>query len=139
MLRNEVGEESFWKGIRAYYQKYKLSNALSKDFQKVMEQVSGKDLNQFFQQWLYQAGHPVLKVNWKKSSRKKVAINIEQTQGYNFHFPLELEVIDDTGKKYNHRFLVSSKKQSFKMKVKGTIKGVHLDPNAWLLFEKSEN
>jgi len=139
MLRNEVGEESFWKGIRAYYQKYKLSNALSEDFQKVMEKVSGKNLNQFFQQWLYQAGHPVLKVDWKNASRKKLEISIQQTQAYAFHFPIELEVIDNADKKYRQRVLISSKNQSFKMKVTGGVKEVRLDPDVWLLFEKSEN
>ncbi len=137
MLRQEVGKENFWKGIRMYYQKYKLSNAMSKDFQKVMEQVSGKNLNQFFQQWLYQPGHPVLKVDWKKSSRKKVEINIQQVQNYVFHFPIEIEILNDSGKKYRRTFSISSKNQSFKMKVKGEVTAIKLDPNCRLLFEKA--
>ncbi len=44
MLRHELGEETFWKGIRLYYERYRNSNALTDDFVKVMEEVSGKDL-----------------------------------------------------------------------------------------------
>jgi aminopeptidase N len=47
MLRHEVGDEPFWAGIRKYYHTYKNSNALTSDFQKIMEEVSAKDLSFF--------------------------------------------------------------------------------------------
>ena len=64
MLRKELGDKLFWQGIKTYYDTYKYSNALSEDFQHIMELTSGKDLNTFFKQWLYQSGHPILDIVW---------------------------------------------------------------------------
>ncbi len=50
MLRHEVGDLNFWKGIRQYYSVFRNSNALTSDFVSVMEGVSGKDLSHFFNQ-----------------------------------------------------------------------------------------
>ena len=44
MLRNKLGDEVFWKGIKTYYNKYKFANASTTDFKKVMQEVSGKNL-----------------------------------------------------------------------------------------------
>lgn len=48
MLRGVVGTDIFWKGIRAYYKKYKDSNATTEDFRREMEEASGQDLEAFF-------------------------------------------------------------------------------------------
>ena len=34
MLRHELGDDIFWKGMRSFYEKYKNSNALTDDFEK---------------------------------------------------------------------------------------------------------
>jgi aminopeptidase N len=57
-LRNEVGDESWFKGIRAYYDKYKHQNVTTSDFRDIMESVSGKDLKSLFQKWLNKPGLP---------------------------------------------------------------------------------
>src|SRR5664279_5859583 len=54
MLRHNLGDELFWKGMRLYYEKYKNQNALTNDFKTVMEEVSGKTLNSFFKEWLFE-------------------------------------------------------------------------------------
>jgi aminopeptidase N len=53
LLREELGEEAFWKGIKKYTQKYRGKSVDSKDFQKEMESASGKKLNDFFDKWVY--------------------------------------------------------------------------------------
>ncbi|MDZ7647133.1 MAG: M1 family aminopeptidase [Cytophagales bacterium] len=60
MLRHEVGDVDFWKGIRKYYATYQNSNAMTSDFKREMEEASGKDFMLFFHQWLYTGGHPQL-------------------------------------------------------------------------------
>ena len=138
MLRHEIGDAIFWRGIKAYYKKYELSNALSEDFQEVMEEVSGKNLDKFFQQWLYQPGHPVLKINSRKVSRRKAEITIQQLQDNIFDFPLELEVVDETGQKYRKRININSRESTFKIKVKGELESILVDPEVRLLFEEGE-
>ncbi|HEY0434786.1 MAG TPA: M1 family metallopeptidase, partial [Chitinophagaceae bacterium] len=53
MLRLTVGDSAFHDIIRKFYAEYKGSNANTTDFERVAEKVSGKDLRQFFTQWLY--------------------------------------------------------------------------------------
>ena len=53
MLRHKIGDEHFWDGLREYYKRYRESNCSSAEFQQVMQDVSGIDLEEFFEQWLY--------------------------------------------------------------------------------------
>lgn len=51
-LRNEVGDEAFSKILKTYYEKYKFKNAKTKDFIAVVEEVTGKKWDKFFDKWL---------------------------------------------------------------------------------------
>lgn len=93
MLRNMVGETNFKKGIQSYYAKFYNANATTADFRMAMEKESGKDLQLFFQQWLYQPVNPVLKGIWQyDAAHKKITIQLEQMQqGYMiFNVPVEI-------------------------------------------------
>ncbi len=94
MLRHALGDDIFWKGISTYYKTYRNSNASSADFQKVMESASGKDLHDYFHQWLDQPGHPHVAITWKYDPDKKaLLIDFTQHDGdYLFDFPLEYTV-----------------------------------------------
>ena len=52
MLRRLVGDDEFFAGIRAFYQEWKFKKAGTDDFRKVMEKVSGRDLQRFFDTWV---------------------------------------------------------------------------------------
>jgi aminopeptidase N len=87
MLRRKIGDDAFWKGIHAYYEKYKSSNANTYDLRKVMEQAGGQDLEVFFKQWLLTAGHPQLNITRVYDAEKKqmrLLINQKQTPLYDF-------------------------------------------------------
>ncbi len=53
LLRQELGEDQFWKGLRTYTQKFWGRSVVSQDFQQEMEQASGRDLSAFFEKWVY--------------------------------------------------------------------------------------
>jgi aminopeptidase N len=53
LLREEMGDEAFWKGIRYYSRKYYGKSVLSRDLHKAMEDSSSRDLNAFFNKWVY--------------------------------------------------------------------------------------
>ena len=90
MLRRRVGDDLFWKGISTYYTTYRDKNASSADFEKVIEKVTGQDLQAFFAQWLFTPGHPHIHIDWKYDSDKKaLIIDFTQTQEHLFDFPLE--------------------------------------------------
>lgn len=95
MLRNYVGDDAFRKGIRNYYSKYFNSNSTTEQFKTEMEKVSNKDLDIFFNQWLYNGGNIMLEGNWiYDKNKKEIVINLKQNQndGYYFDMPLEVEI-----------------------------------------------
>jgi aminopeptidase N len=69
MLRVKVGDEAFWKGVRAYYKKYQNQNALTIDFQREVEAAYGKPLDIFFKTWLYQSGSPEVVCRWAYNAK----------------------------------------------------------------------
>jgi aminopeptidase N len=138
MLRQEVGNESFWKGIREYYRQFAYSNALTSDFQKVMETASGMNLEQFFRQWIYKAGHPVLKTGWNyDAGTKMLTINIEQLQkGSVFTFPMEVGIISEGVDAMTvEKLKITQGTQKFNVSVPGKPVKVTFDPYVNLLFE----
>jgi aminopeptidase N len=81
MLRGEVGDSVFFRGIREYYLSFRDSSVLSEDFQRMMERGAGRDLGWFFRQWLYQPGYPQLDVVLQADSITRTAtLRLRQTQ-----------------------------------------------------------
>ena len=90
MLRRQVGDDAFWSGIREYYRRFRDGYALTEDLQAVMEEVSEQDLGEFFHQWVYTPGHPILEGQWSYDSASgSLHLSITQAQetGTVFHFP----------------------------------------------------
>ena len=138
MLRHEVGDINFWKGIRQYYATYRNSNALTADLQRIMEEVSGRDLSVFFKQWLYQAGHPKISTTWHYESKdKSIVFEVTQSQRELFQFPLEIGLIGKDGGKELRTIQVSAKSQKIVIPSASIPVNVVLDPETWLLFEGS--
>ncbi|HEX2210110.1 MAG TPA: M1 family metallopeptidase, partial [Longimicrobium sp.] len=52
MLREMVGHETFREILRRFYQRHRLQHVTGADFQRVAEEVSGRDLDWFFAQWI---------------------------------------------------------------------------------------
>lgn len=141
MLRQQVGDENFFQGLRTYHARFKYSNALTGDLQKVMEEVSGQNLEPFFQQWVFRAGHPVIARSWKvKKSKKLLEYTITQKQeGPAFVFPIELAIFDSEGVEFQReRLEVTSKVQKFSIQLKGACAGLELDPDFKLLYSDGE-
>lgn len=135
MLRHELGDDLFWKGIKLYYEKYRNKNAMTDDFESVMEEVSGKDLGTFFYQWLYTAGQPDLKITSGPSMKRGMTdIIIEQKQSYLFRFPLELLINSQEGE-YRKRIQIFDRVTKLKVKA-GKVNEIIPDPDIKLLFRQ---
>jgi aminopeptidase N len=92
MLRYEVGTDTFWAGLRAYYDRYRNGNASTRDFRAVMEDVSGQALGPFFEQWTRRAGHPVIEGTWRyDAAAAECVVSLRQTQdGAPFRVPVDV-------------------------------------------------
>ncbi len=103
MLRWEIGDDAFFRTLRNYYQKFKYKNASTDDFKDVCEETSGRNLGQFFKQWVFVGNNiPQIDYNWEtesNSGKYNVALGLEQTEkGYNdYNLPIEFEFKSETG------------------------------------------
>jgi aminopeptidase N len=138
MLRSEVGEEKFWQGMRLFYDRFRSKNALTEDFRKTMEEVSGIDLKGFFHQWLYVAGQPELLIKLVEGKKKGTSdLIIEQKQDYIFSFNLEIRLKDNSG---SRSFTVPVKERVTIVNVKASQDAeITPDPEIKLLFSFSKD
>jgi aminopeptidase N len=133
MLRRELGDEVFWQGMKTYYEKFRDKNALTIDFQKVMENTAKRDLNSFFKQWLFVAGQPDLKIYTQEADIKGyIDVIIEQTQDRLFNFDIELR-IKNSKNSYLMKIPVSERITRKTIKTQ-EITQIIPDPNTNLLF-----
>jgi aminopeptidase N len=135
MLRQEVGDKTFREIIKAYYNQYKFGNADTRDFQRVAEKVSGKDLTWFFNQWLYQPGVPILNIKYRQEGNElKLEIEQEKTK---FKLQLPIIIIDAAGTVSKATIPIDGRETKYKLKGKGPFK-VSFDPDVRLLYEEKK-
>jgi aminopeptidase N len=79
MLRRLLGDEAFFAGVRVYLTRHARSIVESRDLMRAMEDVSGRGLEQFFEQWVYRAGHPELEVKVEHEG-EVLTIAVKQVQ-----------------------------------------------------------
>lgn len=139
MLRGVVGTENFWKGIRLYYRKYRDSHATVADFRRVMEETSGMDLAQFFDQWLFKPGTLKYKGSWRFDlSSKTVSIKLDQVQtdGSFFKMPIEIAVYyPGQTKPQFQKVNADARSNIYSINVSGEPERVIIDPNTWILMD----
>lgn len=88
MLRNLVGEEAFKEGIKLYLTRNKFKTAETSNLRMAFEEVSGRDLNWFFNQWYYSTGHPQIELrDWYVDSVGDWMLRIKQVQIKSLGFP----------------------------------------------------
>jgi len=94
MLRAILGEDVFFQGLQRYLKQQAFGTGEPHQLRLALEEVSGRDLNWFFNQWYYGAGHPVVTVDYQwDAARKRQAVVVHQTQaGAPFVLPLAVDV-----------------------------------------------
>jgi aminopeptidase N len=66
MLRTQIGDSAFFHGIRSYLVDSLLINnfAFTSDLKRHFEASSGKNLSNFFNEWIYGEGYPIYQTNY---------------------------------------------------------------------------
>lgn len=114
MLRNYLGDKAFFTGLRKYLNDNKYKAAEVHQLRLALEEVSGKDLNTFFNQWFYRAGHPIIQVSYDYNVLDKtVIVSFVQSQVEVFHFPMAIDIYEN-GKKTRHNVFIDKRDASFK-------------------------
>jgi aminopeptidase N len=139
MLRAQIGTDTFWKGIREYYARYRNSNASTDDLRRVMEEVSGQKLGWFFDQWLNRDYSPALTGTWHyDSAAKKLSIDLTQTQsGGVYRLPLDVGLVGDSVgvAPVIAKIEMTAASQHFDIPVASPPRDVVLDPDTWMLMQ----
>lgn len=140
MLRNHLGDSAFFKGMNRYLTANKFKAAEAHHLRLAFEEVSGRDLNWFFNQWYFNAGHPKLKINYVyDDAAKTVDVIVEQTQGgdKSFRLPFAIDIYEG-GKKTRHHVVASNKIDSFRFSFQQRPDLVNVDGDKILLAEKTD-
>jgi len=139
MLRTELGDEAFFKGLRDYYNAHKEANATTEDLRSALENASGKDLKVFFARWVYGSGHPVYRLEKAgfaaASGQSTSSITLRQVQaGDAFLDPVTIEITTSDGKKLRQIITPTSKVASAQLE-SSPVRDVQIDPDDNLLKE----
>ena len=94
MLRKYVGDEAFFKSLGLYLKENAYKSAEVAQLRLAFEEVTGQDLNWFFNQWYFGKGYPTLDVTYKyDDDAKKVDVTIKQTQKDKiFRLPMAVDI-----------------------------------------------
>ena len=135
MLRSYLGDDAFREGIELYLNENKYGTAEAHQLRLALEEVSGKDLNWFFNQWYFNNGHPKIEVKYNYDDvAKTVTVDLVQTQAGLFQFPLAIEVFEGN-KKSRHEVWVKNKQEQFTFGYDKTPSLVNVDADRTLLAE----
>lgn len=133
MLRMMLGEETFWKGVHLYMQRHQGGLVETNDLRYAMEQVSGRGLEWFFEQWCYRPGSPRLdiKIDYDGATRE-LTVGVEQTQPIDartpaFRLMLPVWVRTERGDS-THDIQVSERSSSFRTTLDGPPLMICVDP-----------
>ena len=137
MLRQLMGDDKFWNGIRDYYARFQNQSASTNDFRLAMERASGLDLSSFFQQWLYRGGIPKLEGTWQwDANAKQVVVELAQTQiGVPFRLPVEIGITVAGARVRTEKIELTDRSGRFTIAADQEPTVVELDPNVRLLMD----
>ena len=141
MLRNYVGDSAFFKSLNLYLTRNKYKSADAHALRLAFEEITGQDLNWYWNQWYFGAGHPKLNIDYVyDDAAKNVKVIITQTQDGNkvFKLPMAIDVYAG-GQKERHRVWVENRSDTFTFSYRSKPDLVNVDADKILLCEKKDN
>lgn len=134
MLRSGLGDDVFWKGVRLYIDRHKFTHVETDDFRRAFEDVSGRSLERFFDQWMMRPGLPRLDVDLTfDDATSTLTVAAKQTQridklnpAYQFSLPLLCKF---EGGNFEYVYLdVKGREATANFKLSGKPSQVSVDP-----------
>ena len=152
-VRFLLGEEGWWKGVRAYLERFAGQTVTTADLQDVLEESTGVSLGPVFDRYVHGAGHPELKVKWDwDPETRQVHLEVRQTQELDeqtglFSFPMEVALVGLKDTEVRRVHVAPREFQDLYIPLGPGGPGDHrprtvvLDPTGWILktveFDKS--
>jgi aminopeptidase N len=144
MLRHYLGDEAFYASLNNYLVKNAYSAVESDELRMSFEDTFGEDLNWFFDQWFYKAGHPELEIDYEYDSlSNEVVVLVSQMQDPEtsapiYQLPVTISVYDQSGSESTFDTWINKRNQEIRLPYGKTPGLVIFDKNDILLFTKKE-
>jgi hypothetical protein len=137
MLRGALGDEDFFAALALYRERFEYGAADTEDLQVVMEEISGRDLGAFFQQWIYGEYYPRYRFAYDlqpEGADTRAYLRIEQIQTNTGLFTMPIRVRFYTTEGVHEVTVENSEPvQHYFVTVPGTAVNAFLDPDQWIL------
>ena len=139
MLRKYVGDDAFFASLKLYLETHRFKTAEAHELRLAFEEVTGEDLNWFFNQWYFAAGYPKLSVKQSfDETTKKITLTINQTQDLKntplYKMPIEVDVYSN-GAKVRQRIWIKDEKNTYTFDASIKPELVNVDAERQLLAE----
>jgi len=145
MLRYKLGDDDFFTSLKNYLADPKLAYGYARtaDLQRHLEAVSGENLTEFFNDWLYGEGYPSYEVGWyQNTSNHIVTFTVNQTQSHAsvsfFEMPLPVMVKGVNGENDIVRLEVSENGQTFNANISYEIASIEIDPEHQIISRNNK-
>ncbi len=142
-LRDYLGDEAFFEGLRFYLVDNQYSAVEAHQLRLSFEKASGEDLNWFFNQWFFAAGHPRLNVEYgADTTNGNFLVSVEQIQNREvaptFTLPLTIRFYTKGGS-YDEKVLLESDMQTFEFDADPNVLQVSVEPDRLMPVQVSDN
>ncbi|MBL4710038.1 MAG: M1 family metallopeptidase [Flavobacteriales bacterium] len=120
LLRNHVGDDAFFALLKLYLESNEFQSVEIHQLRLAFEKVTGEDLNWFFNQWFFGAGHPILEIE-KSFTNDTLSITVKQTQdgagvAKIFLLPTTIGIVQANGLLLEKKVTISERTQTIKIK-----------------------
>jgi aminopeptidase N len=138
MLRSQLGPELFRKCVKTYLERHKHGNVVTEDLRSIIEEISGNSFDRFFDQYVFHAHHPELKISYawdEKTKLAKLSVKQEQKVDANvllFHVRLPVRFTVD-GQALDRSLHVTKPAEDFYLRLAKAPSIVRIDPDVTLL------
>ncbi len=145
MLRNYIGDEAFWASLNLYLTRNAYTEVEADELRLACEDVTGKDLIWFFDQWFHQAGHPELSILYDyNEENNKVLVTVEQQQDAKkmpavFQLPVAIHIYTSEQEFIRKEVFVNKRLQTFEFDLEAKPKLVIFDADRVLLAVINQN
>ncbi|MEX2081446.1 MAG: HEAT repeat domain-containing protein, partial [Dehalococcoidia bacterium] len=146
-LRGVLGDDQFFRSLQRYCRENQERSVVTQDLVAAIEAETGRNLDWFFDQWVYKPGHPEFKVSWSWDDDTKVAsVNVKQTQKREkdvglFRAPVTIDFRVGRGRPQPFRVDVTEAEHTFYFALPAKPDLCRFDPYNWTLkrleFERS--
>lgn len=139
MLRRHIGDEAFFASLKHYLNKHAFNSVEVHDLRIAFEEVTGIDLNWFFNQWFLASGHPVLEYEVDYSQPDNLLLTVAQRQDFSntplYRLPFKVSWYAE-GKRHEKELILDKAWQQFAIENGTPVSELYVDEAVEILAEK---